>query len=256
MRVILIFILALVSACSQQDMFDTMATPAEQQMAIDVANDLRNRDVDAVTAAAAPEIRHRIATEMPPVSDLLADVEGDFSIEDVSTITATNAPTKKTFTLQAGRGEDWAIVEVPLIVTDSGPRVIGFFVTTYSHDPKAQGSFDASAQGGSGYFWLFLMALMPVISVFAIVLIWRTQVVQRRILWTIGCMIALVRFTMDWSSGSVSVQPIGFQILGIGAFKEGPYQAWLLAFAIPIFALLVIFRWLQKRKKPIATTEN
>jgi hypothetical protein len=136
-----------------------------------------------------------------------------------------------------GRGR-WYLAEV-VTSTFGGPaRVVAWSVTPFASRPGAEHAFTLWDKPPLQWLWLLLCLAMPLVSLAAIVSIWRGPRIRRRPLWTVGCLLGFVRFTMNWTTGQTMVVPISLHVLSAAVGQPSPYAPWFLTFAIPIFAML------------------
>jgi hypothetical protein len=60
-------------------------------------------------------------------------------------------------------------------------------------------------------------------------------------LWMIFILIGIGRFPVNWTTGQWTFSPFYFLLFGAGSFAQ-PYSAWLVSVAVPLGAILFLFR--------------
>ena len=179
------------------------------------------------------------------VEPILARAQGPFAIKTVSVVEQSGGPVTKTFTLQAGSGSRWALAELVFRGAAGSSQLEGFHAWAANSDPSKLNDFSIDERGLVGFLWLFAMCTSVVLCVVAVVLIWRRPWLSRRWLWTLGSVLGLGSFGLNWSTGAWAVRFVYVMLLGAGATKAGPFAPWVLTFGFPVVAIVVIVRWLR-----------
>ncbi len=248
MRRLILLVLLCLAACTQQGWNDRLASPKEQALAIGAAEDLRAGQMEPLAKQAAPELRQQLPRYMKQVAPLLMPVQGNFRLQTVNSFSLSGGPTTKTFIVQGGSGDHWAIVRVVFQASGDEMRLAGLNVTPFKEDPSEMDSFEVGRRGPLGYLWLAIMLTCVSSCIWATVLIWRRRWLKRRWLWTLGSLFGFVGFGLNWSTGAYAVLLVNVSLLGAQASKAGPYAPWLLNFGIPVVALVVIARWYRHER--------
>lgn len=247
MRKVLACVLLLcLAACSQKGWIDALSSPQEQRLALETAEEFRNGATDKIAQRTQPELKADLARGATEVRPILERAQGPFTIETVYVARQNDGPVTKTFTLQAGSGQSWALAEIVFQGTPGSLQLAGFHVWPAKSDPSRLNDFNISKRGLLGNIWLLLMFGCVALCITAVVLIWRGRWLNRRWLWTIGSLIGFTGMGLNWSTGAWAVQIINVSLLGAGATKAGPFAPWILTFGVPIIAIIVIVRWLRR----------
>lgn len=246
-RLILVMMLCL-TACTQQGWNDRLASPQEQALALAAADQLRAGQLAPLAKQAVPELRQELPGYVKQVAPLLMSVRGNFRLQTVSGLSVSGSPTTKTFVVQGGSGDHWAVVRVVFQGSGNEMQLAGLNVTPFKADPSEMDRFEAGRRGMLGYLWLAIMLTSACTCIWATVLIWRQRWLKRRWLWTFGSLFGFASFGLNWSTGAWAVVFVHFSLLGAQASKAGPYAPWLLSFGIPVVALIVIVRWYGRER--------
>jgi hypothetical protein len=63
---------------------------------------------------------------------------------------------------------------------------------------------------------------------------------RRRWVWLAAIVVGFSGSNIDWTSGSVSFQPLRFQLFCLGAVKQTPYSPWIFLCAVPVGAIFFL----------------
>jgi hypothetical protein len=248
MRNVLVCALLLcLAACTQKGWMDRLATPEEQQTAIDTAQAFRDGDVDKIAPLTEPQLKGDLQRASVEIRPVLERAKGPFSIDTINVVRQSGGPTTKTFTLQAGSDSKWALVEIVFRGAPGSLRLAGFHAWPASSDPSKLNDFNIGQRGFLGYVWLLLMFACVALCLTAVALIWRRPWLKRRWLWTLGSLVGFTGFGLNWSTGAWAILFVNVSLLGAGATKAGPLSPWILTFAIPVVAIIVILRFARDR---------
>lgn len=243
MRRLFLALLLCLTACTQKGWNDRLASPEEQALALGVADELRSGQIDSLERLATPELRLQLPDYIGRVSPSLKLVHGVFQLQTVGSFNLSGGPTTKTFVVQAGSDERWAVVRIVFQGANSEMRLAGLNVTPVNADPSKMDDFEVGRRGALGYMWLTMMLACACTCIWATVLIWRHRWLKRRWLWTLGSLFGFAGFGLNWSTGAWAILFVNVSLFGAQAVKAGPYAPWLLSFGIPLVALIVIIRW-------------
>ncbi|MDR7155646.1 heme exporter protein D [Sphingobium xenophagum] len=231
------------AACTQQGWIDSLSTQQEQAFVLDIAERLRAGQIDQISQGAEPELRRQLPTYIKQVMPMLEPVRGTFGLQTVNVFNPSGGPTTKTFILQGGSNDHWAIVSVVLRGSGKSMQLAGLNVTPFRSDPSKLDDFEIRKRGFMGYLWLAAMLASISMCLWATILIWRRRWLRRRWLWTLGSLFGFAGFGLNWSTGAWAILFVNVSFLGAQATKMGPYAPWILSFGIPVVALIVIVRW-------------
>jgi hypothetical protein len=144
----------------------------------------------------------------------------------------------------------WLLINVATQKKDGVSTIIGFNVYPLSDSLENLNKFTLAGKNLLEYVTLVFAILIPLFTLYALVLCIRTKIEKRKWLWIIFILIGLCKFTVNWTTGQWNFAPLSFQFLGAGAFAP-PYSAWLISISLPLGAILFLIR----RKKLVALIE-
>ena len=238
-------LLICLAACSQKGWNDRLATPQEQQLALQTAQQLRNGDVNELAKISSPQLKPILQHAAAEVRPILTRAQGPFTIETIGVDEVSGEPTTKAFNLEAGSGSNWALAQIVFQGAPGSWNLAGFHVLPANVEPVKANDFSISRRGLLGYIVLLLMVGCVALSLTAVTLIWRRPWLNRRWLWTLGSLFGFAGFALNWSNGTWAILYVNASLLGASATKIGPLGPWILSFGIPIVAIVVIVRWLR-----------
>jgi hypothetical protein len=148
----------------------------------------------------------------------------------------------KVLNYELGSGNKWAAVQIVLEQSEGKNVIIGWHATPANVKPTAAGNFDFHNKGVVHYFWIIAMVASILTIISAFILAIRSKGIRYRWLWILGSLFGFVQFSLNWSTGAWGVQPISFSLFGGSFLKASPFDAWVLSFALPIVAIVFLFR--------------
>jgi hypothetical protein len=239
-------LLMCLAACSQKAWMDRLASPQEQHLALETAQEFRDGNLNAIAERTEPDFKAELPRAVAQVRPILLRTQGPFAIQTVNVVNQSGGPVTKAFTLQAGSGSNWALAEIVFRGAPGSLQLAGFHVLPASSDPSKLNDFSINQRGPVGYIVLLLMFGCAALCIVAVVLIWRRPWLKRRWLWTLGSLVGFAGFGLNWSNGVWAVLFLNVSLFGITATKAGPFAPWILSFGIPVIAIIVIVRWLRE----------
>lgn len=252
-RLLVCVLLICLAACSQKAWNDRLASQEEQQLALQTAQQLREGDADDLAKITEPQLKAALPRAVAGVRAVLAQAQGPLAIETISVSQVNGGPVTKAFNLEAGSGSRWALVQILFEGAPGSWQLAGFHVWPSNIAPSKLNDFSISRRGLIGYIWLGLMFTCVAASVFAVTLIWRRPWLNRRWLWTLGSLFGFAGLGLNWSNGTFAILFINISVPPAQATKGGPFSPWLLSFAIPVVAIIVIVRWFRQARRETDT---
>lgn len=174
-------------------------------------------------------------------------------VKAIGSNTYTNEETwKGIFTFQYEYPNSWLAASVTLQrENNSQPKIVGINVRSLEGDLEQLHKFELIGKSLAHYIILLGAIAIPAFIVFAFVLCIRTPISKRKWLWTIFILIGFVQVSLNWTTGTINLHPLSFQLLGAGFSKASPYAPVVLLVAIPIGAIVFIIRrksWLNSAR--------
>jgi hypothetical protein len=140
----------------------------------------------------------------------------------------------------------WVVASATLSGEPGSFRIVSFNVEPLPAPLSEMNAFTLKGKSVMHYLFLLLTAAAVAVTVFAFVRCLRTKGVKRKWLWALFTLVGVVAFSINWSSGAVSVDMLRFNFLSAGYMRSGWLGPWGITFCIPVGAL--VFLW--KYRKP------
>jgi hypothetical protein len=145
----------------------------------------------------------------------------------------------------------WLLINVATQKKGGVSTIIGFNVYPLSNSLENINRFTLAGKSFIQYVTLAFAVLIPLFTLYALVLCIRTKMEKRKWLWMIFILIGIGKFTVNWTTGQWNFAPLFIQLL-FGASAFAPmYGAWLISISLPLGAILFLLR----RKRLIASIE-
>jgi hypothetical protein len=144
----------------------------------------------------------------------------------------------------------WILINVATQKKDGVSTIIGFNIYPLTDSLENLNKFTLVGKNLLQYATLAFAILIPIFSLFALVLCIRTKMEKRKWLWIIFILFGLGKFTLSWTTGQWNFAPLSVQLFGSSSFAP-PFGAWLISVSLPLGAIL----FLLKRKKFITPVE-
>lgn len=236
-------LLALLSGCDQQAMFEKFIPKEESAIAKKVLSQLAAKDYGAVEKQFDPSIKNTSVQAVLEQMAALLPSEEPKSINTVGASTSSvNDVTTYNLTFEYEYSHAWLLANVVLQRHDAQITVLGLHVNLMKQSLLELNRFAFAGKGVLHYVVFILAIAIPIFIVFALVLCFRTPIAKRKWLWLLFVACGFVQFSLNWTDGSYGIQPISFALLGAGFYSAGPYAPIILNIAFPLGAIVFLFK--------------
>ena len=244
MRFLVLSVILLLAACSPQAWNDKLSTPKERATAERVIALLRARDVNGLKAMSDAQLAPQLTPEsLRPIAAMTPSA-GAPSLQTVAVKTMAvggAARTMKALNYEMGNGKSWAMIQVVLDTSGDPIRVDGFRVFPADRQPSTINDFTLTGKPVLAYVWLAMMVLAVAVTILGAATAFRSPRFRKlRWLWVIGSLFSFGTFSLNWTTGAFGMMPISFLLLGAGALRAGPLSPWVVSFAIPVVAIVIL----------------
>lgn len=250
---LLVLCAVLLGGCTRERMIRWLTTDEERAQTIRFVEAIRTGDRAFLESRLEAEAWRHTEPVLPQARAVFPPGQVRWRVTGVNMHTIYAGPVTtvlKRIVIEGFGGGRWYLAAVETRQVEGPARVVAWNVTPFASRPGAEHAFTLSGKSPLHWLWLLVCIAMPLVCVAAIVSIWRGPRIRRRPLWTLGCLVGFVGFTMNWTTGQTGVFPISFHVLSAGAVQPNLYGPWFLTFAIPAFALLYFA--LRKRLRAAA----
>ncbi|MFC4729705.1 hypothetical protein [Coralloluteibacterium thermophilus] len=231
------FLAVLLTACSERDLLQRIATEAEQATAQRYVALLQEGDLEPIERRLDAPLRGPQATAALAAMARLVPSSAPLTVELVGAHRSIGTSPSLTLTYQYDFGSSWLLV----IVQTRDDVLLGLHV-----QPRATSLQDASRARPEAWSWKTYLvvagtALAPVLVLAALTLCIRSRLRGRKWPWIIFILLGLGGFSADLATGEVGVNFLTVQLLAAGA----TWSEWapsILQASIPLGAILFLFR--------------
>jgi len=238
---LLAFLVAFVAGCSPSKLERTILNEQERQLARGAIDDLSRGDQGAFSRRLPSDLAQRLVAAFPSMRAAVPPPPFEVSLSNANRTSSGGVRTIDAVYEIKG-GSKWALVELTMETKGGQLSLTSFYIRQTPGDPEKLYGFGLADAGIGGWAMLLVMAAAVGITIAALVRIWRSGMFRRRWLWTIGTLLGVSIFKLDWSSGAWGFQPLYVQLFSVGAFKQPIYSPWILSVSVPVVALIALFK--------------
>lgn len=240
---VLFALLIALPGCDQQTAFDALVPKAESEFAKHHLAQLAAKDFTSVesrldASLIAPDTRlklEQMAQQFPASTPT--------SVATIGAHTNTvNDTTTYNLSYEYEYPKTWLVANVVLQRRGTDLIVLGTHVNPATQSLKDANRFNLSGKGALHYLVLAMAICVPLFIVYSLVLCFRTTFPKRKWLWVLFVGMGLVQVSLNWTTGAFGIQPLSFLLLGGGFVQAGPYAPVILTFALPIGALIFLYK--------------
>lgn len=150
-------------------------------------------------------------------------------------------------------GPKWVVASASLSGEPGSFRIVSFNIEPIPAPLSEMNAFTLKGKGAVHYLFVLLPLVACAVSVYAFVRCLRTKGLKRKWLWALFTLVGFAAFSMNWSTGAVSVNALYFSLFSAACARQGWLGPWAVTFSIPVGAL--IFLW-KHRKAAVSAAAN
>lgn len=239
---IAVVVLALIAGCDQASMLKAMTPSADEQAAKSYIDLLRRHEFEKIERDIDPEIR------TPNLHETLMEMAALIPAQDPITVKVVGANTFKSpsiyrsnITFEYQFSDKWLLANVAVQKKDGVSTIVGFNVNNLSDSLENLNKFKLAGKSMGRYAVLAGTVLIPLFSLYALVLCARTKMPKRKWLWIIFILFGVGKLTVNWTTGQWGFMPLSVQLFSAGAFAP-LYGAWTFSISLPLGAIWFLLR--------------
>ncbi|HEX6705703.1 MAG TPA: hypothetical protein VF169_13145 [Albitalea sp.] len=141
---------------------------------------------------------------------------------------------------------EWFVMSAELVGEAEAFRIRGFHIEPLPAAMSVVHGFTLSNKGAMHYAFLLLAPAAAGVSLFAFVRCLRMRGLRRKWMWALVTLVGAGAFTLNWTTGAVTVNPLTFNLLSAAFARAGWVGPWAITFCIPIGA--IVFLWKHRRR--------
>ena len=235
--VLFIFFIVL-TGCSQSDRMERKA-PREVAAAKMYFNLLRSGHAAEVEDTFVPEIKD---TDFRSQFDEMVATIPTQDPAKVTTIWVNSenleGPRNYHVTLEYTYPTERLLFNVVLANEGSGSSLLGMHIRVIPESIMKSYEFRFD-KGFRQYVVLAFAIILPLFSLYALIVCIRTKIGLPKWLWAIFILLGFGKFSVNWATGEFDFHLLAIQLLSTGAFAER-YSPWVVSISLPLGAILFL----------------
>lgn len=233
------FLLVLAS-CSISNTIEKGLTAQERAIIRGAIEDISRGDSAALARRMPPELLAKIPAAELAMNRAMPSPPLEITILNANwSITGPNRKANAVYQVRGQSG--WALVEARTLTIRGRTSLTGIFVRPAPSNAASLNRFTQTKPGLRHVLMLSAMMAAVGVTIAALMRIWRTELFNRRWLWTIGALNGVTMLGMNWTTGVLHFQPLSLQLFSASASKAPIYAPWVLSVSFPLVALVALF---------------
>lgn len=235
-------ILGIIVGCDQASTMKAMTPAEDEQAARTYLKLLQDNKFEEVEKDLDPGIKTPNSRDLLKKMAALIPAEAPRSVKVVgSNAFRSQGLYKSNITFEYQFPNKWLLANVAIQKKGSVSTIVGLHVNPIPDSLENLNRFKLPGKNVVQYGVLALVALVPLFTLYVLVLCIRTEIPKRKWLWIIFILLSVGKFTVNWTTGQWNFMPLAVQLFGGGAFAP-LYGAWILSVSLPLGAFLFLLR--------------
>jgi hypothetical protein len=238
-----ILILGALAACSQKDMLQKFASPAEQAIARKYIDELRSLDFGDIEKALDPSIANEIAGGT--LAKMAALIPGgpptSVQLVGANRFSSESTGTMLNLTYEYQFGTQYLLTNVATKTKDGVLTIVGFRVLPESASLETQNKFNLSGKSALQYGVLGATIVVAVFTLVVLVVCIRTKMKRRKWLWILFILFGFGKLSINWTTGQWGVMVLAAQLFSASA-TAAYFGPWIVSASLPMGAILFLIK--------------
>lgn len=241
-KVVLWTALQALVGCSQQDLLQKYAPPADQAVARHYIDSLRQRRYKDIEHAADPSIAG------PSVHASLESMAALMPLGEPTSVTLIGAHqmnSKDSLTINLSYeynfSGSWLLANVAIKKQGGKSTIVGLNVYPQPDSLEQQNKFRLTGKTAVQYLVLTLAVILPLFTLYTLVVCIRTKFKGRQWPWVAFVLVGVGKIFVNWTTGQWGIQPASVQLFSASAFAP-LYGQLTIAISVPLGAVLFLLR--------------
>ena len=241
----------LVIACNQADMMRRFTPADADARARGYLALLRRGQVDSAMVRLVPQLATPEArAELARVSAILGPDPIDTSWVVGAQVNKFDGTRHTNLTYEMHSRSGWVLANVAMVDSGSAWLVEGAGARPLERPLEEINRFTLDGKPPLNYLWLLLTVLSAALALGTAIFLAARRGMPGRWWWALLSLFGIGAFSLNWTTGATGVNIMTVQLGGFGVFKAGPAAPWIVAFALPVGAILAITRYRGWRARP------
>jgi hypothetical protein len=239
-------LLVMLSGCDDATIMKQWTKPEEEQLAKRYLNLLQQNSIEQIEKDLDQSIKS------PSIHDNLVKMAGLFPPQEPRSVKVVGAHSligsdfyRSNITFEYEYPDRWLLANVAVQKKAGATTIVGIGVVPVPDALEKTNKFTLTGKNGLQYTVFAFALLVPLFTLYVLVLCIRTKVDKRKWLWILFILFGIGQFTIDWTSGLWNFKPVAGLLFGAGIFSQ-PYAPWTIAVSFPLGAIVFLF-WRKRR---------
>jgi hypothetical protein len=243
--------LVMLSGCDQDSLIKKFTPPEDEAIATNYIAMLRQNQFEPILKDLDPSLKSVLTQDTLVKMAAAIPTQDPISVKVIGAQQVRNSDLYRiNLSFEYQFPSKWLLINVATQKKDGVSTIVGFNIYPLLNSLENLNKFTLMGKNLLQYMALSLAILIPLFTLYALVLCIRTKMEKRKWLWIIFILIGFGKFTVNWTTGQWNLAPLSLQLFGAGSFAP-PYDAWLISISLPLGAILFLLR----RKKFVASIE-
>jgi hypothetical protein len=233
--------------CSQEAMMEKLIPKEEVEFSRKYLSLFQSRNFEEISKRLNPQLKsEKLQSQLEQVAQFFPP-DPPQNIELVGSHTFKSGDKwQANITFQYEFPSSWLIANINLERIGDGELIVNGVNVNPIHDSLENiNKFTFKGKSPIHFIFLVLVGFLPLFVIFTFVVCIRTAMKKRKWLWAIFILLGFVKFSINWTSGAININPLSFQLLGAGFVSAGKFAPWIMTISIPLGALIF---WIRREK--------
>jgi hypothetical protein len=249
-----VVLFSLLAACSQEEILQKIASPADQAIARKYIDDLRTLDFVDIEKVADPSIADELAggTLAKMAALIPATTPTSVTLVGANRFSSGSAGTVLNLTFEYQFGSQYLLTNVATKTKRGVMTIVGFRVQPETASLETQNQFRLSGRSALQYAVLGGAIIAAIFTLVVLVICIRTKMKRRKWLWILFVLFGFGKLSVNWATGQWGVMVLAAQLFsasGTAAF----FGPWIVSVSLPVGAVIFL---INRRILEVTPVEN
>jgi hypothetical protein len=133
--------------------------------------------------------------------------------------------------------KSWIVAEVAFKRSGNDTRLEGIHLQPLPEPLEQINAFAFGHKGVTQYVALLLAAIVTLFTIITLFVCAAAPALPRKWLWLLGIIVGVCQMSVNWTTGSLAVEPVSVSFPPVRVVSGGPYSPWILYIAVPLGAI-------------------
>jgi hypothetical protein len=246
-----ILILGMLAACSQKDMLQKFASPAEQAIAQKYIDELRSLDFGDIEKVIDPTIANEVAggTLAKMAALIPSGIPTSIQLVGANRFSSESAGTTLNLTYEYRFGAQYLLTNVATKTKNGVLTIAGFRVLPESASLDTQNKFNLPGKSALQYGVLGAAITMAIFTLVVLVVCIKTKMKRRKWLWILFILFGFGKLSVNWTTGQWGVMVLATQLFSASG-NSAFFGPWIVSVSLPVGAVLFLINRRRLETRP------